>query len=184
MARNIFPKEKQTHRQILYLQKWQPIVSDKFSIVYVHLYLDFSAGLDACSWNSFMASCPSHAYAPQSCFLSLPSPMYLEVLSCRVRTYFLVPGKVWPGSSFWRPEPSHLICFERNTLFRTLSLRNLEMIFSLWTLLNTLPSGSQLVLSQPPWQRGRGRCSGDTTALFGTKKGIAVYLKVVNKRSA
>lgn len=103
--------------------------------------------------------------------------MWTFGLSFRIRTYFLGLGKLQPGSSSWSSGPSHLICFERNTLFRMLSLRNLEMIFSLWTLLNILPSGSQLILSHPPWQRGRGRSSGDTAALFGTKKRNCCLLK-------
>ena len=91
----------------------------------------------------------------------------------RYPLFVSVPPQVAPR---WRVQwrPSHLICFGRNTLFRTLSLRNLEMIFSVWTWLNMLPSGSQLTLSHPLWQRGRGRCSEDTTAPFGTKKGIAI----------
>jgi hypothetical protein len=73
-------------------------------------------------------------------------------------------------SSLWELGPSHLSCCEPNTLFRTLLLRNLEMIFSLWTLLNTLPSGSQLALSNAQlWPADSGRCSGDTGALFETR---------------
>lgn len=88
-----------------------------------------------------------------------------------IGTYFLALGHAELGSSFWELEPSHLSCCEPNTLFRTLPLRNLEMIFSLWTLLNTLPSGSQLALSNAQlWLAGSGRCSGDTGAIFETTK--------------
>lgn len=88
-----------------------------------------------------------------------------------IGTYFLALGHAELGSSFWELGPSHLSCCEPNTLFRTLPLRNLEMIFSLWTLLNTLPSGSQLDLSNAQlWFAGSGRCSGDSGAIFETTK--------------
>lgn len=88
-----------------------------------------------------------------------------------IGTYFLALGHAELGSSFWELEPSHLSCCEPNTLFRTLPLRNLEMIFSFWTLLNTLPSGSQLALSNAQlWLVGSGRCSGDTGAIFEITK--------------